>query len=188
MILALDLGSNKTGITCMSLDGKLQLFTYIDTSTTTIAKKEQFKDIYDKINYIKNYFEDWEKTHPNLPKITQIHIEGPLSKFAKGRTSIHTLETLFKINYSISFELYRLFGIKPTHWHPTTLRSVNGIKLPKGSDTKKIIFDFVCNTFPEFKKALPDKLAKINPWIDVADSVVIARGAWLLGQQRYEHK
>mgnify|MGYP006315423249 CR=1 FL=1 len=183
MILALDLSSSKTGICCMTYDGKIYLFTYLDTQPTTKAKKEMFQDIYDKIQFVTDYFEEYYKAHPESPKITEIHIEGPLSKFTPGKSSMHTLETLFQMNYSVSYELYRIFGIKPKHWHPSTLRSANGLKFPRGSDTKKIVFDFVCNTYPEFKKALPEKLAKNNPWIDVADSVVIARGAWLLGQQ-----
>lgn len=183
MILGLDLSSSKTGVTCLTDDGKLYLFTYLDTTTTTKAKKEEFKDIYDKIAHVAKYFEYFEKAHPDAPKITEIHIEGPLSKFTPGKSSIHTLETLFQMNYSVSFELYRIFGIKPVHWHPSTLRSANGIKIPRGGDTKQIIFDFVCKTYPEFKKALPENLPKNNPWIDVADSVVIARGAWLTGQK-----
>lgn len=183
MILALDLSSSKTGVCCLNTDGSLYLFTYLDTTTTTKANKEQFKDIYDKIDYVAKYFEDFYKAHPEAPKITEIHIEGPLSKFAPGKSSMHTLETLFQMNYSVSYELYRIFGLKPTHWHPSTLRSACGIKIPRGGDTKGIIFQYVKDTYPVFAKALPEKMANNSPWIDVADSVVIARGAWLRGKQ-----
>lgn len=179
MILALDLSSNKTGVCCLNYDGSLYLFTYLDTSTTTNAHKEQFQDIYDKIDFVRTYFEEFYKAHPTAPKITEIHVEGPLSKFAPGKSSMDTLETLFQMNYSVSYELYRIFGLKPIHWHPSVLRTACGIKRHKGDNIKKIVLQYVKDTYPIFKKALPEKMAKNSPWIDVADSVVIARGAWL---------
>jgi hypothetical protein len=178
MILALDVSSSKTGICFMNTDGTLYKFLYIDTQTNTKAKKQKFSDIYDKIKEVVNYFENYYKDNPDSPKISEIHIEGPLSKYSPGRSSIHTLEVLFQMNYSVSFELYKIFGIKPVHWHPTTLRSHNGIKIPRGEDTKLLIYKFVCEKFPEFASKCGE-FSKTSPWVDVADSVVIARGAWL---------
>ncbi len=181
MILGLDISSSKTGISCVTDKGELYFFTYLDTQTTTKKKKEQFKDIFDKIKYITDYFEEFYKAHPGFPKITEIHVEGPLSKFTPGRSSMHTLETLFQMNYSVCFELYRIFGIKPIYWHPSSVRTINGLKIKRGEDVKARVFEYVCNTFPTFKSAITDlnkKMAKNSPWIDVADSVLIASAGW----------
>lgn len=178
MILALDISSSKTGICFMNDDSSLYKILYIDTQTNTKSKKEKYTDIYEKIKEVIKFFESYYKDNPDCPQITEIHIEGPLSKYSPGRSSIHTLEVLFQMNYSISFELFRIFGIKPIHWHPTTLRSHNGLKYKRGEDTKLLVYNFVCEKYPEFKDKCP-QYSKTNPWIDVADAVIIARGAYL---------
>jgi hypothetical protein len=176
MILGLDISSTKTGVCVLDYDGNLKYINYILTKTTTKAEKEKFQDIYDKTKYILFQLEE---LFTMFPGITRICIEEPLSKFAPGKSQIHTLKVLFEINYAISYELYRLYNIKPIHINPMTARSVNKIKIKKGEDAKNIVFDFVKSKYKEFDKICGD-YSKTNAWVDAADSAVIALSALAL--------
>lgn len=173
MILSLDISSTKTGVCVLDENCNLKLFKYILTKTTTKKEKEKFKDIYDKIAFI---LEELKKIKENFPDIKQIHIEEPLSKFAQGKSQMSTIKVLFEVNYAISYYLFDLFNIKPIHWNPTRARSVAGIKIKKGDDSKQIVFDYIKNKYDEFNKICGD-YKKDNPMVDVADSIVIAIAA-----------
>lgn len=174
MILGLDISSSVVGISVLFPNGKLYVTHYIDLRTTTKAKKEKFQDLYDKLIHCVEYLENLKYSLGDN-KITQIHIEEALSKFQAGRSSIHTLAVLFKMNHALSFELYQIFGVKPQHWNPISVRKINGLKIIKGKDVKQQVLKFACSVYPEFAKSLPENLPKINPWLDVADSLLIAR-------------
>lgn len=194
MILGLDISSTKTGVCCIGENGDLILLTYIETPSLdkkAAAKKEksskrksskpkkvEFEDIFDKISYIKEYFENFYETYPDIERITEIHIEEPLSKFAAGKSSIQTLKTLFQVNYSISFELYRIFNIKPIYWHPTSARTANGIKIKRGTNAKEIVLNEIkTKIFPELR--IQENLSKTSPIYDALDAAIIARAGWL---------
>lgn len=183
MILGLDISSNIIGVTVLNLDGKLEYCSFIDLRTTKKAAKEQFQDIFDKLKFCNKWLMDFKTTWGN--KITEVHIEEALSKFTPGKSSMHTLQTLFKMNYVISYEIFRLFGIKPIYWHPNSVRSQVSLKIPKGSDTKKLVFEYACKLYSDFKKMIPDKLPQSNPWVDVADSILIARAGFLTYNDRH---
>lgn len=184
MILGIDISSSVTGVTFLDDNGKWIDSKYIDLRTTTKKSKEQFKDLFDKIDHCVERFKAWKELSED--EVKQIHIEEALSKFTPGRSSIHTLETLFKINHSLSYELYKIFNIKPTYWHPGTVRKINGLKIPKGADTKQEVFNFCIKHFPEFAAILPSDLPKSNPWIDAADSLLIARAGFLSYDGKHE--
>jgi len=175
MILGLDISSNVIGVTLMDLDGTIIELSYIDLRTTTKASKAKFQDLFDKQKYCAEWFENFKNNFLNSHQtITQIHIEEALSKFTPNFSSINTLCVLFKMNFALSYEVYRIFGIKPVYWHPNTVRKMNGLKIPKGSDTKQMVFDFVKEKFDFFRHKVPDDLPKSNPWVDIADSILIA--------------
>lgn len=178
MILGLDISSNKTGVACISDTGELVFFDFIDTRTNTKLKKQKFEDLFDKINEIVEYFNNFAIQNPEW-KITEIHIEDVLSKFTPGKSSINTLSVLFKTNFAVSYELYKIFNVKPVYWNTRIAASNNGIKIPKGGDKKKIVFDFIKSKYPCFNIDVPNNLPKDSPWFDVSDAVLIARCAWL---------
>lgn len=180
MILGLDISSNVIGVTCLKESGELYFCSYIDLRTTTKASKIKFQDLFDKIAYAVKWLEDFKQREFKIT-ISAIHIEEPLSKFKPGLSSIHTLSILFKMNYALSYELFRIFGLKPIYWHPSTVRKDNGLKMSKDFDAKELVFQHACLLFPEFKSMIPSNLPKSNPWIDVADSLLIARMGVLHG-------
>lgn len=179
MILGLDISSNKTGISCLDLNGDLKFFDFIDTRTNTKAKKEEFEDLMDKIDEVVSYLEDFYTKNPLAKEITHIYIEDALSKFTPGFSSIHTLAVLFKTNFAVSYQLYRLFGIKPIYINTRVAASSNGIKIPPKSDKKKLVMDFIKGKYKNFANMIPEKLSKDSPWFDVSDSVLIARSGWI---------
>jgi len=178
MILGLDISSNKTGIACLSDDGQLVFFDSVDTRTNTKAKKEKFEDLFDKINEVVEYFVKFKREKPHFD-ISEIHIEDVLTKFTPGKSSIQTLSTLFKANFAISYELYKIFGIKPEYWNTRVAATKNGIKIPKGGDKKRIVFDFIKDNYATFAASAPEKLVNDSIWFDISDAVLIARCAWL---------
>lgn len=175
MIIGIDLSSSKTGICFMNEDFSIYKMDYIKTTTTTKADKEKYKDIYDKIDEIVSYFKHFKQNDPNSVSIKRIIIEEPLNKFSRGKSSIKTISLLLQVNFAVSYQLYQIFGIKPEHYSFISCRSLNKIKIPKGEDAKQKVYEFVCNTYPEYKKLIPE-YSKNNPLIDVADAVIIARG------------
>lgn len=182
MILGLDISSSVIGVTILSLKNEPIYFGYIDLRTTTKKSKEQFQDIFDKLRYCIKKFEGIKLDYP---QISEIHIEEALSKFTPGKSSIQTMQTLFKMNYILSYELYKMFGIKPIYWHPSRVRSVNGLKIPRGSNTKELVLEHVKKLYSIFKESLPKKLPKSHVWLDVADSMLIARAGYLDYNERH---
>lgn len=174
MIIGLDISSSKTGICFLNEDLTIYKIDYVKTTTTTKKEKEKFKDLYDKVVEVVNYFHDFIKNDFRAKDVTAIYIEEPLSKFSRSMSSIHTIKILFEVNYAICHQLYKMFGIKPIHVNPITSRSINGIKVQKGEDAKQVVYNFICSKYPLYKEKIPE-YSKNSPWIDVADSVVIAR-------------
>lgn len=188
MILALDISTRVTGVCFLKNDGEIYHCSYILTETSKKSKAKNpkkikpkeldFKDMFDKIDYIITYFKKFHILNPNAPKVTKIHIEEPLSKFTPGKSTAETIQKLSQINYAISYELYKMYDLKPEYHHPSTVRKNVGLKIPKGSDTKALVFEYAQKLFPKFKDMIPAGLPQKHPWVDVADAVLIAYSAY----------
>lgn len=191
MILGLDISSNKTGVAILDLNGNLVYFNCIDTQTNTKAKEEQFQDLFAKVDYIVEWLKDNILAKYN---ITQIHIEEPLSKFTPGRSSMHTLQTLFKVNYVVSYEMRKLTGVDPHYWNPNTVVSMNCLKIPRGGNKKQIVYSYIKNWFPSYREAVESELttkklrkgtkvkttdfSDTSPWLDISDAISIANAGY----------
>jgi sulfur relay (sulfurtransferase) DsrC/TusE family protein len=179
MILGLDISSTCTGVAFLKDDGKLYHFSFIDTNKRkNKANAEQFQDLFDIVDEIVQYFRNFYLIHPTAPKITEIHIEEPLKKFTPGFSSMETLSTLLKVNYAVSFELFKLFGLKPIYHDPRSAAKLAGIKLAKGDDKKQVVFEKMREKYKEFNDAIPPKLPKKHPYLDASDAILIATAGY----------
>lgn len=105
--------------------------------------------------------------------IDAIAIEEPLQMFLGGKSSAATISTLQRFNGMVSLLCYEVFDIKPQHISASTARKACGIKIVKGGDTKKTIWQHWIA-----KGLLEEKLNKNGNMLsgegDIADAITIA--------------
>lgn len=185
--LGLDVSSKTIGITVLDLTGNLKEIFHI--SLPKSSKKNGDIDIYDKIVY----FSDIVKKLKNKYDIKHIFIEAPL----QNGPAISTVLLLAKFNGMVSMELYRTFGIKPTH---NSVHECRKAFFPEYTKQKKqkgeIVTTLSLPTNVDKKKLVLEKVNKIAPYImwhrdknmlikeesyDMADSFVVAMSGLIIG-------
>lgn len=173
MILGLDISTSITGYTILSGQAvikcdKLDLRNkkYVDFFDKSVASKQLLQEIKQKFT------------------VDQIWIEETLNVMNRGMSSAHTIMTLNRFNGIISWQCYETFGIRPRYVSARQARKLVGIQIPKGSDAKQCVFNFLLANEPQFKVEYSKFGNPVQGTFDRADSLVIAKAGHLLCQNQ----
>lgn len=113
----------------------------------THKKLTKFEDEYEKAD---NFLTDWVEPSWNIRKI---YIEEAAKKFTPGFSSADTIMTLGRFNGIISYNVYKIFGVKPIMINVRSARAKLNIKIDykdKTSSTKDKVFLIVRTLNPDF--------------------------------------
>jgi hypothetical protein len=173
MILGLDISTSITGYTILSGQAivkcdKLDLRNkkYVDFFDKSVAAKQLLQEIKQKFT------------------IDQIWIEETLNVMSRGMSSAHTIMTLNRFNGIISWQCYEIFNIRPRYVSARQARKLVGVQIPKGSDAKQCVFNFLLANEPQFKVEYSKFGNPVQGTFDRADSLVIAKAGQLLCQSQ----
>ena len=170
MILGLDISTSITG------------FTVLDGETVVVCDKldlrnKKYTDFLDKSVAAKELLQNLKEKYP----IKQVFIEETLNVLS-GKSSAHIIMTLNRFNGIMSWQAYEVLGIKPQYISSRQARKMVGISIPKGSDAKQCVINFLLANEPQFKV----EYSKFGNWVqgtsDRADSLVIAKAGYMLCQ------
>ena len=173
MILGLDISTSITGYTI--LDGT----TIIECSKLDLRKKK-YVDFLDKSVAAKELLIELN----NKYKLSEIYIEETLNVMNKGMSSAHTIMTLNRYNGIVSWLCYEITGIKPQYIACRQARKMVGILVPKGGDAKAITLKHWLDSEPQFKVEYTKFGNPEQGSYDRADSLTIAKAAYLLCQNK----
>lgn len=111
-------------------------------------------DFFDKVLHSTNQLLKLYKTNESHHSIQNIYIEESAKRFMPGFSSADTILTLAKFNGIISYEMWKITGIKPTYINVNSARKALSIKVDrtdKSKSTKQKVFEIVKNMNPTFK-------------------------------------
>jgi hypothetical protein len=172
MILGLDISTSITGYTL--LDGKI----VVECNKLDLRNKK-YVDFFDKSLASKKLLQDIKQKYP----VQQIWIEETINVMSRGMSSAHTIMTLNRFNGILSWQCYEIFSIRPSYVSARQARKIVGVQIPKGSDAKKCVFDFLLANEPQFKVEYSKFGNPVQGTFDRADSLVIAKAGYLLCQK-----
>jgi Holliday junction resolvasome RuvABC endonuclease subunit len=164
LVLGLDISTNMTGYSVIDENFHLLKYGTIDTS-----KKENW---IEKANLFE--FEISSKISPY--NITDIGIEDILCKFTGGKSSAKTIISLARFNAIATLFCFQVFKKLPVHINVRRARSLAGVKIQKGEDSKEVVLNKVLEWYPDIilpKMKKKDSLDKSA--YDITDSIIISR-------------
>ncbi len=171
MILGLDISTSITGVTVINNKGSVVFCEAWDTRKT--------KNFFDKASLIGGQLINIRIQFP----ITHIVIEQSLQMFRAGFSSAKTLTLLSKFNGVVSWLCYNTFGLEPEYVSATTARKQIGIKVPRGTKAKEVVLEHINKTVSDFEYELTKAGNPKAGTYDRADSIVLAKYAYLTQQQ-----
>jgi Holliday junction resolvasome RuvABC endonuclease subunit len=166
MILGLDVSSSKIGYSIIDQDKKLLMceFKKFKTSTSLETRALEFHSTL--LDLSKKF------------KISKVMIEAPFVAFGGGRSSAQTVATLQRFNGMISLLVPIVFDIESEMITPAAARKKQGIKVPRGENTKRIIIEWVSQAYPNDFIVELTRHGNPRPGTDdMADSVLVALAA-----------
>lgn len=169
MILSLDISTSITGVCIFNQDGKMLLSEAID-----LRNDRKFHNIYEKIREVQIRLMKYKQAYP----IEAVYIEKSLNMFTSGKSSANILFLLAGFNMVVSWLCYSVFGVEPEHLSATSARKSAGLRVPRGSDTKKAVIEYVLNNEPPF---VVEYTPKGNPKPECFDRA----DAWIIGKAGY---
>jgi hypothetical protein len=179
-LLGLDISTSCTGICVLDESGKLQILTHI--------KYPSKISLWEKGDLTRQALEELRKNN-NL-QIDSLVVEESLQKFRPGLSSAKTLTTLSKFNGIVCYLTRAVFGIDPVSINVNSARKSVGLKIPRGSNTKQVVHEWVSS---ETDYAWPTKILKggprkgqevlIDACYDMSDAYLIARAGLILVNQ-----
>ena len=168
MILGLDVSTSVIGISVIQKDGALEALEFVN------LKKE--KDLFMKALIFANLIDKYKTMG-----VTDIVIEEPLVMFQQGMSRAQIISKLSMFNGMIQYACYSVFGILPTLIHVSTARKLAwpGLKFPKGSDRKHLIWEQVDKMHPDIEwkfsqRGKREGLPAMECY-DMADAFTVAR-------------
>jgi len=175
--IGLDISTSCTGICVLDEQQDVKILTYLkyppklslwekaDLTRKTLA---EIKDEYDL-------------------NISHFFVEESLQKFRPGLSSAKTLTTLSKFNGIVCYLGRSTFDLDPVSINVNTARKAVGLKIPRGSNAKEIVHEWVSGeigyTWPtKILKSGPRKGQEVmlNECYDMADSYLISRAGMTL--------
>ncbi len=166
MILGLDVSSSKIGYCIIDKDESLLLceFKKFKTSTSLESRALEFHSTL--LDLSKKF------------KISKVMIEAPFVAFGGGRSSAQTVATLQRFNGMISLLVPIVFDMESEMVTPAASRKKQGIKIPRGQNTKKMIIEWVAQRYPDDFIVELTRHGNPKPGTDdMADSVLVALAA-----------
>lgn len=174
MILAFDISSSKVGMVVMDTDKSIKYLDNIrfSSKTSLLRRAEILKEHCEK--YLKPL------TISSSPVVL---IEEPLMNVSGGFGRALTTGMLLRFNGMASRVLHEVFGVEPILENVNHIRSVLGIKIPRGLDNKakkQIIIDWVLAKFLDVEivqKKLSQKTKfgnAVEGVDDMADAIVLS--------------
>ena len=165
MILGLDVSTSITGF-CV-LDSNFEI---IRSGAWDMRNKNKFTCQFRKAEYIKDALCDIRVQCP----IEKVFIEKPFTFFGSGGSTAKTMATLQRFNGILSWICFDTFGKPPEYFTAQQARKLNDIKIPRGSNTKKLILEWVLDKYPEINIEYTHKGNPKPKYFDIADAIVIA--------------
>ena len=173
MILALDIGTKITGVTVLDYEGKVLLNeAWYFKRCKTFYEKVSLAD--DKLLEIYN--------NPDF-RIERVYVEESLQRFAPGYSTAKILLTIGRFNGTLSWLVYKTFGIEVEYIGASTARKQCGIKIPRGQKAKAVVLQHLLDNEPWFVVEYTKYGNPKSEYFDMADSFVIAKAGLLLCQQ-----
>lgn len=168
MLLAIDISTSIVGYSIFDGD-ELVHASYVNIQRH-FRKHEGRVPLIKKLEY---FLDEFFKDIKNYD-IDRVVVEEALSKFVKGKSSAHTINSLIAFNFAIRWEIYKKLQIEPEAINVSSARKKAGIKVPKGEDKKEYITGIMENKYPELD--WPKKrTGRQKDWnYDIADSIVLA--------------
>jgi len=162
VILGIDVSTSKVGLSVIDYNSNL-----LKCEVIKLDSKKPLEDRCLRLEQvIKNY---------SNYKVNEIFIEQPFSAFSGGKTSAMTMSKLQRFNGMCSFMVRRLMDIQPALIAANRARSLNGIKVKRGENTKKKIIEWVAAKYPDDFLVEYTRYGNPKPGTDdMADAVVIA--------------
>ena len=178
MIIGLDISTAVVGITILTQQGN-----FVDSSAVALPKADLSERALFLQDRLKEIIGDYE--------ITQIWIEEPFQRFAKGGSTAATMIRLATFNGMCQFMIYQMTGVLPGLINPNAARKTVGIKIQRektcGISTKEQVLGWAKTRIPHFK--WPKKTLKSGPrrgqtincpsCYDIADSYVVANAGFV---------
>jgi Holliday junction resolvasome RuvABC endonuclease subunit len=166
IILGIDISTSRIGIAAVTPDEKL---IYCDT----ITYKNKELSLEDKAVLFENTLKKILKIEKLNP--IAVYIEEPFTAFGGGKTSANTMAKLQRFNGMCCLATRKIFGEDSTLLPVRTCRSLNEIKIPRGSNTKQLIIDWVSAKYPKDFTYELTRFGNPKPGTnDKADAVVVA--------------
>lgn len=143
--IGLDISSSCTGV-CVLEKGTNNLLELFPVKLTSVK--------YDNNMFLK--CEEIQKIFENMNKkyiVTDVYVEDCAKKFSAGKSSAETIVVLAKMNATVCWIAYQVFGIEPKFINVRTGRKILGIKIDtkdKTKSTKEKVFEKVLVLNPNF--------------------------------------
>ncbi len=178
--IGLDISTSCTGVCVLDEDGELKILTHLKypSKMTLWAKADLTRQTLETL-----------KEQYGL-EISAFFVEESLQKFRPGLSSAKTLTTLSKFNGIVCYLTRQVFGLDPEPINVNTARKTVGLKIPRGSNSKQIVHEWVS---AETDFEWPTKILRggprkgqevlIDACYDMADAYLIARAGQALVNQ-----
>ena len=167
VIFGIDISTSRIGISAVTTDEKLvfaDTITYKRKDLSLEDKAYLFENTLGKIMQI-------ERLHP-----LAVFVEEPFTAFGGGKTTANTMAKLQRFNGMCCYAIHKsIFNLSAQLLTARTCRSLNEIKIPRGSNTKKLIIDWVSAKYPKDFTYELTRHGNPKPGTDdKADAVVVA--------------
>ena len=173
-VLGIDVSTSRIGIAAIAENEKL-LF------ADTITFKNKDLSLEDRAIGFENTLRKIIKVEKLNP--VAVFIEEPFTAFGGGKTSANTMAKLQRFNGMCCLATRKIFDEDSTLLPARVCRSLNEIKIPRGSNTKKLIIDWVSGKYPKDFTYELTRHGNPKPGTDdKADAVVVA----LAGLKKYK--
>ena len=167
-ILGLDISSSKIGIALMK-DDKLVISEVIKFKSN-LALEDRALAFRDRMREIEQHY-----------VIYDVYVEQPALMFKGGKTTAFTMAKLQRFNGMCCFIVREVFDQDAQMVNVRSARRVLNIKVPRGSNTKKIIIQEVEKRMgDQFKYNLTHKGNPQPGTDDRADAIIVALAGPLL--------
>jgi len=178
--LGLDISTSCTGVCFLDEEGRVSLMTHI--------KYPSKFNLWEKADFTLAFLE--KIVDAGGLSVKDFFVEESLQKFRPGLSSAKTLTTLSKFNGIVCYLTRRVFELDPEPINVNTARKTVGLKIPRGSNSKQIVHEWVS---AETDFVWPTKILRggprkgqevlIDACYDMADAYLIARAGQRLVKQ-----
>lgn len=180
-VVGLDVSTSCTGVSILSLDGKVINVSYHKPKGDTLVEKTiDFK------HFVCNFL-----NVNGFGKPRHIYVEQNLQKFRRGFSSAHVINKLARFNGMVSYVMFENFGVQPEYINVNEGRKALGIKIPRGSNAKEVVFKWCKHSYADLE--WPTKKLKSGPrkglvildtcCYDMADAIVTAAAGITLDER-----